>query len=323
MSSYLEVCGTIARQTEEALDHVAMLRARAKGRFAGPDRNLQQELSRHYREEVEARLQQVGRAIIELGEQRPARFAVALGRLYLNLGEVPERMADLLYVPGSRNVLPVVLAQLDHIHRSLGYFRKAITARDEPGKVDLNLLLHEAALTAVPCRSDFLPLGDKRIGGPQVREKPDRELPALSGEPEALYLAFYQIVANAAQAAGLGEGPGQVDIHTRYFERFRQLQVAVADNGPGVDRAGVLTSALEAEVISPQQAEGLARDRAEHDDPVFQLMFLPRVGAFQGSRNMGLGLTLAREELSRHGGKIEIHSKPGRGVTVQVLFTLR
>ncbi|MFH1070942.1 MAG: ATP-binding protein [Candidatus Glassbacteria bacterium] len=322
MTDYLAAYGTISQAADEAVDHLLGLKAKIKGKCFGPSRELQAEVRGIYRREIDERLQLISRLIVELGENRPRRFAVALSRLSLNLGDTGEQMVGLLYLPGYRSLQKMAIALLDHLQRSLVYFRKTITRKEDSTTFNVNYLLRDIALAGCPWRGEFLPAGDERMVAVSFREKLDEEVPHMVGEADAVYLALYQIVNNAVTAA---TGGGMVSTYTRYYDRFRQLQITVADNGAGVDRIAVLKSALEAEVINPKEADGIRQDTSDHNNRVFELMFQPRVSGFsyRNKSFKGIGLALAREEIIRHRGKIEVYSKPGRGTTIQIFFTVK
>lgn len=321
MTDYLASFGNISRQAAEATDRVLALRAKVKGKCLGPSRELQREVSAFYEREVLERLQEITRLIIGMGESRPKRLATALGRLSLNLGQSADRLVAILCLPGYKNLLKIALAQLDHIHRCLLYFQKSVTNRNETGLFNVNNLMQDITLAACPFRADFMPPGDERAVKTAFVEKLDPEIPHMGGQAEGLYLALFQITVNAMTAAGTG---GTVSLYTRYHERFKQLAITVSDNGPGIDRQGVMRSALITEAASPENIESVRSDASDHNNRIFELMFLPRVSAFglTDQTHRGLGLTLAREQIKAHGGKIEIHSKPGRGATFQASFTV-
>ena len=202
------------------------------------------------------------------------------------------------------------------------YFQKKVTKKEEPSTFNVNYHLRDVALMVSPYRSGFVPVGDERLVELEFKEKFDEAVPHMVGDSEAIYLALYQIVDNAAIAAG---AKGTVSIYSKFYERFNQLQVTVADTGEGIDRDGVLKSALETEVLDPKQAGEIRKDRADHNNRIFGLMFKPRVSTFAYSDqgHKGIGLTLAFEEISSHGGKIEIYSKPGRGATLQIYLKIK
>jgi signal transduction histidine kinase len=320
--NFMAAYGTISQAASEAVDSVLGLKAKIKGKCFGPSRELQQEVRNIYESEVLEKLQLISRLIVELGKMRPRRFATGLSRLSLNLGDSAEQMIEILYVPGYRGIQKVAVSLLDHIQRSLVYFRRTIARKPEAATLNVNYLLRDIQMAVCPWREEFLPAGDERLVRVKLIEKLDENLPHMLGDAEGIYLALYQIVNNAMTAAG---GGGTVSLYTRYFERFRQLQVAVADTGPGIDRLGVLKSALSADMVDPVKADDIRRDGADHCNRVFDLMLLPRVGTFalKDSSHKGIGLTLVTEEVKRQGGKMEIYSKPGRGTTVQLFFTVK
>ena len=322
MPSYLAAYGTISRTASEAIDQVMSLKAKIKGKCFGPSRSLQEEVRKLYEQEITERLQLIGRLIVDLGTNRPARFATALSRLSLNLANVSEQMIDILYIPGYRGLQKVAVAQLDHIRRSLIYFQRKVIKKEEPKTFNVNYHLRDIALMISPYRDGFVPRGDERLVELEFREKFDEALPHMAGNSEAIYLALYQIVDNAAVAAG---AKGMVSLYSKFYDRFNQLQVTVSDNGEGIDRDGVLKSALETEVLNPKQAGKIRKDTSDHNNQIFGFIFKPRVStfAYKDKSHKGIGLALAYEEISRHSGKIEIYSKPGRGTTVQVYLNIK
>ncbi|MBW7995978.1 MAG: sensor histidine kinase [Candidatus Glassbacteria bacterium] len=320
--NYLATYGTISQAAGEAVDLVMGLKAKVKGKCFGPSRELQDDVRRLYESEVLERLQLIGRLIVELGKMRPRRFATGLSRLSLNLGDSAESMIEVLYIPGYREIQKVAVSLLDHIQRSLVYFRKTIARKQDPTMFNVNYLFRDIQLAACPWREGLLPPGDERLVRVKFNDKLDENLPHMVGEADGIYLALYQIVCNALTAAG---DSGTVSLYSRYFERFRQLQVTVADNGRGVDRQGVLSSAMSVEAVDPGIADEIRRDDSDYNNRVFELMCRPRVSTFadRNSAHKGIGLTLASEEVKRQGGRMEIYSKPGRGTTVQLFFTIK
>ena len=321
MTDYLTAYGTISQQLREAIDYVSITKAKVKGKCFGPNRALQEEVRKLYQMEVEERLQVIGRLIIELGKARPQRFAVGLSRLTLNLGDSAEKLVDLLYLPGYRNLLRVIIAELNHIGRSLAYFQRIILQRGDSSAFNVNSLMRDIILASCPYCEDFMPPGHENTVNVTFKDKLDEGVPHMDGYPDGVYLALYQMVANAVTAAGDG---GTVKVYTSYFTKFRQLQITISDNGSGIDRKEVLKSALQQKVVSMEKANALRADTGDHNNKIFELIYCPRVGAFalENKERKGIGLTLAHEEIAGHGGKIEIHSKIGRGATFQVFFTV-
>ncbi|MEA2063570.1 MAG: HAMP domain-containing sensor histidine kinase [Gemmatimonadota bacterium] len=322
MADYLSTYGTVSQQLREAIDFLSMIRAKVKGKCFGPNRALQEEVRKLYESEVGERLQLIARLIIELGQARPPRFAVGLSRLTLNLGDTAEQMPDVLYIPGYRNLLKVAVAQIDHLLRCLLYFQRTILQKEEGSVFNVNNLLRDIMLAVCPYRAEFLPPGHEKAVRVSFKSKLDDSVSHMNGDQVKLYMAFFQMVSNAVTAAGDG---GTVSVYTKYYEPFHQLQITITDNGPGIDRLGLIKSALLTEALTVKETELLRRDRSDHNNKIFDLAYLPRVSAFdlEGKKHKGMGLCLAREEITRHRGKIEIHSKVDRGVNFQVFFTIK
>jgi two-component system nitrogen regulation sensor histidine kinase GlnL len=122
------------------------------------------------------------------------------------------------------------------------------------------------------------------------RERYDPSLPMVRGDLDQLIQAFLNIAKNAVEAVS-GQGDGEIAVSTSYRPgvKFRsaasgaaraQLEVQIVDNGPG----------LHADVA----------------DRLFEAFATTKTGG------MGLGLTVAADIISRHDGRIEVDSAPGR-----------
>lgn len=129
-------------------------------------------------------------------------------------------------------------------------------------------------------------------GSPEIRlrERYDPSLPPVRGDADQLIQALLNIAKNAVEALK-GHKAGEIVFSTGYRAGLRvrsaagapalpQLEIAVTDNGPGI--------------------------AAEIADRLFEPF------ATTKSNGMGLGLALAADIVSRHGGRIEVHSTPGR-----------
>jgi len=106
-------------------------------------------------------------------------------------------------------------------------------------------------------------------------------------EPQRIKQLFLNLVVNAAQA--IEEG-GRIQVRSREHEGF--ALVSVEDDGCGIE---------------PEVAERIF-------DPFFTTK-----GIGMGT---GLGLSISHEIVRRHGGSIEVDSKPGRGTAILVRLPL-
>jgi len=128
-------------------------------------------------------------------------------------------------------------------------------------------------------------------GAPHVRlsESYDPSLPLIRGDLDQLIQAFLNIPQNAVEAM-MGQEGAALTLATSFRSGVRlraaggraraQLEVRVIDNGPGIE---------------PEVATRL-----------FEAFATTKPGG------MGLGLTIAAEIVSRHGGGIEVESSRGR-----------
>lgn len=121
-----------------------------------------------------------------------------------------------------------------------------------------------------------------------VRLEADRlDSAVITGDEYYLRQAIENVVANAREAAA--ERPGG-EVIVRLEHADRTAVVKVEDNGPGVSRQKM------------------------------REIFQPFVST--KSHGMGLGLSISREIVEAHGGKIELRSRPGSGTLVQISLPL-
>jgi len=115
-----------------------------------------------------------------------------------------------------------------------------------------------------------------------IRNELPSDLPAANGDPLELQQAFLNILMNAVDACVMGEG--MVTVYGRLAGDA--LSVSVADNGCGMDE-GELARCMDPFFTTKDVGEGT-----------------------------GLGLAVAHNIVTNHGGKIELRSERGRGTTV-------
>lgn len=112
-------------------------------------------------------------------------------------------------------------------------------------------------------------------------------LPFIKGNPHELGQALINIITNAVQAM---RGKGKLDITTTTQDK--DIKITIRDNGPGISRAH-LSKIFDPFFTTKQQGEG-----------------------------GGLGLTIARRIIQKHGGQIQIDSQEGQGTTCQITLPL-
>ena len=126
-----------------------------------------------------------------------------------------------------------------------------------------------------------------RGGGLHVHLALDPQLPRVRGDAQQLQQALMHVMANAEAALAEREA-GARDMHVSTAREGEAVVCAINDTGPG---------------MSP---DVLAR--------IFEPRFTTRaaVGA------TGLGLAIARQVVTAHGGTIDVESAPGRGTRATV-----
>ncbi len=110
---------------------------------------------------------------------------------------------------------------------------------------------------------------------------PEREVP-INADRDQLQIAFRNLVDNSVEAMH-GEGRLTVSVHRA---PDGQAEVSFTDTGPGID------------------PECLSR--------IFEPLFSTR------PEGIGLGLSIARTLVGKHGGAIEARSEPGQGATMTI-----
>jgi two-component system nitrogen regulation sensor histidine kinase GlnL len=121
----------------------------------------------------------------------------------------------------------------------------------------------------------------------------DPSLPDVSGHPDTIFQAIVNILKNAVEAI---ERKGTIRIDARMNFNYRWsrgrgrkrsfLELTIADNGPGMSEENVRKALLPFYTTKP--------------------------------RGTGLGLVMARQAVTRHGGKLEIKSVRGTGTAVKI-----
>lgn len=110
-------------------------------------------------------------------------------------------------------------------------------------------------------------------------------MPYIKADPEMLYRVFINLIQNALQA--IPEG-GTLKLTTTTCEGWQEA--SIIDNGEGIP--------------------------LETQEKLFQPLFSTRI------KGVGLGLFIARQIITQHGGNIEVFSEPGQGATFTVRLPL-
>ncbi len=133
------------------------------------------------------------------------------------------------------------------------------------------------------CLRDFTrPL--QRLGV-RLEHRRGEGLPAVLGEESLLAQMFNSLLANALEAMPRG---GTLTVSERAAREGQEVQVEIADTGQGIPKERM------SQLFKP-------------------LATTKRSG-------LGLGLTLVKRIVERHGGSITVHSEEARGTTVYVRF---
>ncbi|HEU4559868.1 MAG TPA: HAMP domain-containing sensor histidine kinase [Longimicrobium sp.] len=119
--------------------------------------------------------------------------------------------------------------------------------------------------------------------GVKARLRVPMGLPTVDGYPDALSRAFANLLLNAADAT---DGSGSVEVVARAVNGY--VEVRVLDSGSGI--------------------------AAEHLERIWEPDFTTK------SRGTGLGLTLVRQTVQAHGGKVGARNRPEGGAEFRVVL---
>jgi two-component system chemotaxis sensor kinase CheA len=110
---------------------------------------------------------------------------------------------------------------------------------------------------------------------------------------------------------------GRVALHA--FHEGGKVVIEIADDGAGIDPQRVRAKAVQARLVTPEQADRL------NERELVNLVFLPgfsttdRVTQFSGR---GVGMDVVRTHVEKIGGAVTIDSRPGQGTTVKMKIPL-
>jgi len=110
---------------------------------------------------------------------------------------------------------------------------------------------------------------------------------------------------------------GRLLLHA--FHEGGKVIIEIADDGKGIDPQRVREKAINAKLITPEQADRLG------ERELVNLVFLPgfstadRVTHFSGR---GVGMDVVRTNVEKIGGTVDIESRPARGTTIKMKIPL-
>ncbi len=110
---------------------------------------------------------------------------------------------------------------------------------------------------------------------------------------------------------------GRLSLHA--FHEGGKVIIEIADDGKGIDPRRIREKAIQAKLITPEQADRLG------DRELVNLVFLPgfstadRVTHFSGR---GVGMDVVRTNVEKIGGTVDIESRLGLGTTVKMKIPL-
>jgi two-component system phosphate regulon sensor histidine kinase PhoR len=114
----------------------------------------------------------------------------------------------------------------------------------------------------------------------------------LVGDRELMEYALYNLLTNAVKYS-------PADTHVRVFSELRgsELRLAVQDQGIGMD--------------------------AKEIKSIFRKFYRTKRAEASGETGTGIGLSIVEQIVTRHGGRIDVTSTPGKGSCLTMIITAR
>jgi two-component system, chemotaxis family, sensor kinase CheA len=103
------------------------------------------------------------------------------------------------------------------------------------------------------------------------------------------------------------------------YHESGQVNIDIVDDGRGIDLAKIRAKALEQHLYTPEQLAQLS------EREVLNLIFHPGLSTAEKVSNIsgrGVGMDVARSNIERIGGSIDIHSEPGHGTSIKLKIPL-
>ena len=185
----------------------------------------------------------------------------------------------------ARNSLVVVQRAIEDVTHTVARMKEFYGQRDPQSAyapVNLNRAI-EQVIELTRARWNTMPQETGHVVQVETDLAPD--LPDINGQENDIRDALTNLILNAVDAMPHG---GQLTLRSKALERGR-VQMEVVDTGVGMDEA--------------------TRSRC------LELFFTTK-----GERGTGLGLAMVYGMIERHGGELQVESKPGQGTTIRLIF---
>lgn len=173
---------------------------------------------------------------------------------------------------------------IGQIERISGVLHELLTFARPPGRALVDVELYEVLEATVR-----LLRYDKRVRSVELELDPDSPRPVIRGDPDRLRQVFLNLILNACDAVAEVDAPRVQVVLEATGEK---AVVEVRDNGRGIP--------------------------AEHRERLFEAFFTTK----PSGEGTGLGLSVCRDLVREHEGKIMLESEPGQGTTVTVALPL-
>ena len=223
-------------------------------------------------------------------ETRNALTSVAMSsKLFLDLFQVEkERGQSLDKELGS--LLSIIDKETERCLRMAKKYLEFSTLKvEEMGRTNLNNLLSEVL--------ELIALQAKKKGV-AIKQRLDPSLPAVTCQPDMIKQVFINIALNAVDALS---SRGLLTVTSRFIERKQGVNT---DPGNYV------------EVVFQDNGRGIPDQEIKH---IFQPYFSSKG---KKEERVGLGLSITKQIVEDHGGKIEVKSKLGQGTSMKVTFPI-
>jgi len=147
------------------------------------------------------------------------------------------------------------------------------------GQMELKRERFAARELATACTARAAPLAERKRIELVVEEIPEAE---LTGDRELMEYAVYNLLTNAVKYS-----PAETTVRVSGRYEGGWLRLAVSDQGMGMD---------ESELRN-----------------IFRKFYRTKGAEASGEAGTGIGLSIVEQIATRHGGRIEVASRPGRG----------